>query len=197
MAKTQTQVDPRHFPLVGTGSKRFHFCSIIFLIRRETPMTVPCDSGPVPGWNQTWHHRDLQEIPLPFYYLPFRERGSSMWFWPHGDPDLISCPVFTYLWLCLVSPSCPPRQYPQFNLVFPPATTNSNSKDNCWHWTQPGPSGLISHDIRKWQPSRHIPSWHHQVPLPFHFLLFWEGDSHRHLHVILDVWHCLAFSSCM
>ena len=59
-----------------------------------------------------------------------------------------------------------------------------------------GPESCHS-DIRKRQPSRHIPSWHHKVLPPFHYLPFWEGGSHRLLHVIPVIWHCWVLSSCI
>ena len=51
---------PQRLPLCSScsligprpSSKRFHSRSIVFLMRREIPTTVPCDSGPVLG--RTW-----------------------------------------------------------------------------------------------------------------------------------------------
>ena len=40
-------------PLARTVSKKFHHRSNIFLIRREIPTTVSCDSGPVLGRTRT------------------------------------------------------------------------------------------------------------------------------------------------
>ena len=86
-------------------------------------------------------------------------------------------------------------------IITPPLCYDSCLALAWTHWMEPtsslaGPKSCHP-DVRKRRPSRHMPPWHHQVPLPFHFLPFWEGGSHGLLHVILDIWHCLVLPFCI
>ena len=96
-------------------------------------MTVPCDSGPVLGQTRTGHHRGSKWFHFLSVIFLLGKEAVPCDSGPVGiqtQSVVQSLPVFGSVWFLhhVYKDAVLQRWLPQFNLVFPPATTNSNPK---------------------------------------------------------------------